>query len=306
MLFNQNKPFLHNYTNGQQILLLSLLSILCMVVFTAVGIFLSIGIYQVNIITNPDVINRANEPDILKALQLMQIMQAIGLFVVPTVGFASLASNNKWNYLNLNVKPNILALFVTIVLVLVSIPFINYMGEWNSKLPFPDWVYKSEKEAETMMQAFLNFDTPVLLFFNLLMMAVLPAIGEEFMFRGCVQKLIFGISRNKHIAVWLSAIIFSAFHMQFLGFFPRMILGAMFGYMAIESGSLWYSILGHFVNNATAVILTYLINTKQILPEVENFGVNCFIISMLSAILMILMLAVFGIIIKKNQPIAVD
>jgi membrane protease YdiL (CAAX protease family) len=161
-------------------------------------------------------------------------------------------------------------------------------------------VYDSEKEAEGLMNAFLNFNTISSLLFNLFMMALLPAIGEEFLFRGLIQKLLRNITRNKHVAVWGSAIIFSAFHMQFLGFFPRMILGAMFGYMVIESGNLWYSIVGHFTNNATAVIITYLVNTKQILPDVETFGKENFIISMVSALLMVTVMVLFGKLIEKN------
>jgi uncharacterized protein len=297
----RKEPFLAKYSNAQQILLLMMLAILCMVVFSAIGVFGAIGFYNVNIFTNPEVLKNASDPNVLAALQMMQTMQAIGFFVVPSIGFAALAANNKWEYLAVNNLPKLLPFLVAVIMVAVSIPFINYMGEWNSKLPFPQWVYDSEKEAEVLMQAFLNFDTVGALLFNLFMMALLPAIGEEFLFRGLIQKLIHNISNNKHVAVWCSAIIFSAFHMQFLGFFPRMILGAMFGYMVIESGNLWYSIAGHFTNNAMAVIITYFINTKQILPDVETYGVGNFTISMLSALAMVAAMALFGKLIIAKQ-----
>ena len=298
----QKEPFLAKYSSGQQMLLLMMLALLCMIVFSAIGVFGAIAFYKVNIFTNPNVFRNASDPNVLAALQMMQTMQAIGFFVVPSIGFSALAANNKWNYLAVNQFPKVLPFLAAVFMVLVSIPFINYMGEWNSKLPFPQWVYDSEKEAEGVMNAFLNFNTISALLFNLFMMALLPAIGEEFLFRGLIQKLLVNITRNKHIAVWGSAIIFSAFHMQFLGFFPRMILGAMFGYMVLESGNLWFSIAGHFTNNAMAVIITYLTNTKQILPEVETYGEDNFTISMISALLMIAVMVLFGKLIEKNTP----
>jgi len=298
-----NEPFLNKYSTFQQILLLIMLSLLCLIVFSSIGVFAAIGIFHVNIFTDPNILEKANNPNVLATMQLLQTLQAIGFFIVPAIGFAQLASHKKWNYLQLDSKPKLLPLLVVVAMLLSAIPFINYMAEWNGKLPFPQWVYDSEKEAEGMMKAFLNFNTTGLLIFNLFMMAVLPAIGEEFMFRGILQKLVFKITDNKHAAIWISAIAFSAFHMQFLGFFPRMILGAMFGYMVMETGCLWYGIAGHFVNNATAVIVTYLINTKMIAPETETLGATDFAVSMTSAILMILLMALFGKLVEKKSEV---
>ncbi len=297
----QKQPFLSKYRTTEQILLFFMLAILSMVVFTSIGVFGAIGIFKVNIFTNPEVMKQANEPNVLAALQLMQTMQAIGLFVIPSIGFAMLAATSKWKYLAVDKKPKLLPFIVVIIMAIFAIPFINYMGEWNSHLPFPQWVYDRENEAEEMMEAFLSFNSIGLLVFNLFMMAILPAIGEEFLFRGVLQKLFYNLISNKHLAVWFTAILFSAMHMQFLGFFPRMILGAMLGYMVIESGNLWYSIVAHFTNNSVAVIITYLINTKRLAPEIETFGVGNFSISMLSAILMVSMMVLFGKLIESSK-----
>ena len=94
--------------------------------------------------------------------------------------------------------------------------------------------------------------------FNLIMIGLLPAIGEELVFRGVVQKIFHQWSRNIHIAIWTTAFVFSAMHMQFYGFLPRMVLGGMLGYMLAWSGSLWLPIFAHFVNNAGAVVFMYL------------------------------------------------
>lgn len=109
------------------------------------------------------------------------------------------------------------------------------------------------------------------LLFNLLIIALIPAVGEELTFRGVLQQ---GLSRrmNPHVAIILAAAIFSFIHFQFYGFLPRMFLGILLGYMFYVSGSLWTSILMHFVNNGTAVVLYYLNDKGIINVDVDHFG----------------------------------
>jgi len=77
---------------------------------------------------------------------------------------------------------------------------------------------------------------------------------------------------NIHAAIWVTAFIFSAIHVQFYGFLPRILLGAAFGYMAVWSGSLWLPILAHFINNAVGVIAFYIVRKQSITFDIENVG----------------------------------
>jgi membrane protease YdiL (CAAX protease family) len=104
------------------------------------------------------------------------------------------------------------------------------------------------------------------------MIAVLPAVGEELLFRGVIQKLFSKITRSHHWGIWISAILFSALHLQFYGFIPRLLLGAMFGYLLVWSGSLWLPILAHFINNAAAVTALFMIDHGYLNPSIEEFG----------------------------------
>jgi len=97
-------------------------------------------------------------------------------------------------------------------------------------------------------------------------------LGEELLFRGVVQRILTEMTRNHHWGIWLSAALFSALHLQFFGFIPRLLLGAIFGYLLVWSGSLWLPILAHFVNNAGAVIALWLSGKGVISPAVEEFG----------------------------------
>jgi len=89
---------------------------------------------------------------------------------------------------------------------------------------------------------------------NILIIAILPAFGEELIFRGVLQKILSDLFRNKHAAVWVTALFFSAVHLQFFGFLPRLILGLAFGYLYLWSGTLWLPIIAHFVNNAVPAL----------------------------------------------------
>jgi membrane protease YdiL (CAAX protease family) len=110
------------------------------------------------------------------------------------------------------------------------------------------------------------------LLLNLFVVAILPAIGEELIFRGAFQKLFSQLFKNKHIGIWLAAALFSAIHLQFYGFIPRMLLGAIFGYLLYWSGSLWVPIWAHFVNNAMGVTLSYLSQKGIVSEDIENIG----------------------------------
>ena len=123
-----------------------------------------------------------------------------------------------------------------------------------------------EAEAEWLTKQFMSVTTVSGLLVNLLLMAVLPALSEEITFRGVLQQLLtaphrlspFASRLSPHLAIWLTAIIFSAIHMQFYGFVPRMLMGALFGYMMVWTGSLWVPMLMHFVNNGMAVLLYFM------------------------------------------------
>ena len=107
---------------------------------------------------------------------------------------------------------------------------------------------------------------------NLGLIALIPAVGEELLFRGIIQRLFYKWSGDVHIGVWIAAILFSALHGQFFGFLPRMMLGAVLGYLLVWSGSLWLPIFVHMVNNGGAVIVAYLINRGSVPQDVETIG----------------------------------
>jgi membrane protease YdiL (CAAX protease family) len=167
-----------------------------------------------------------------------------------------------------------------LLVVLLGIAFplaISPLSEWNANLKFPEfmrgfgeWARQQEDLMAQMTDVVTRFDTIGDLLVALFVMAVLAGIGEELVFRGMIQNELWRGSNNIHLAIWASAFIFSAIHVQFFGFIPRLLLGALFGYLYYWSGNLIVPIVAHFVNNAFGVIMRYLYNIKVISTDVET------------------------------------
>jgi len=220
-----------------------------------------------------------SDPSNLGFMKYLQIVSHLGMFIIPSFIIAWFLGRDVFAYLFLDRLVTLRLLLYSALLVFFAVPFINYILELNMQMHFPEslsgmeeWMRRSEENAERMTKAFLTVETPRGLLFNLLMIAVIPAIGEELMFRGILMRIFIKWTRSKHLAVWITAIIFSAIHIQFFGFFPRMILGVLFGYLVVFTGSMWPAIIAHFVNNAAAVIFFYLFHHKFTDGTFENLG----------------------------------
>lgn len=266
------KIILEQHKPASKLLILTGLALLSLGIFSIISIVLATTVYQIPLLSNPGILKDTSNPNVIPALKMMQVMQALGLFIVPTLVFAKLDSSKIVAYLSLHKKPFLYSLICAVLLMLCAQPLINWMAELNSQMPAPVWMHESEKEAAEITKIFLQMNGMNDLLINLFMIALIPAVGEELLFRGLFQPLFQKLTNNPHLGIWLSAILFSALHMQFLGFFPRMFMGAAFGYLLLWSGSLWLPMIGHFVNNAGAVLIAYMIQKNGMPQEVETVG----------------------------------
>jgi len=212
------------------------------------------------------------------SIKQMQLIQSLVLFVGTPLLLAYLWSENPLIYLQLKTtnKPSVYLLVA--FTMIAAIPFINLLTELNRQISLPDvlaplenWMRTTELQLEKITLEMLNVHTISDLIFNLLLIAVLAGLGEELFFRGILQKM-FGEWRNAVLAIWLAAFVFSAIHLQFYGFFPRMLLGAFFGYLLFWSGNLWLPILAHTVNNGLAVLFYYLKFNGVQVPDLDTIG----------------------------------
>jgi hypothetical protein len=184
---------------------------------------------------------------------------------------AVLVSKQPFKELGFN-KINQGLLLLSIVFMIIALPGINLIASLNAEIPMPGWMVEMEKASEALTKAFLITDRFSVFALNLLMVAILPAFGEELFFRGILQKYFCKMARNTFLGVLITAIIFSAIHMQFQGFIPRFILGMIFGYLYVWTRNIWIPILVHFANNGLATLAYYIIGKGIIPAESETLG----------------------------------
>ncbi|MDD4847599.1 MAG: CPBP family intramembrane metalloprotease [Bacteroidales bacterium] len=211
--------------------------------------------------------------------KLMQCCNQIGTLLLPAIVFAGCCGQNIRSYFKTKTCGGWVAFAISLITIFSITPFIAMLQEWNSSIVFPEWMHSLEQwmkimenNANSLTQTFLETHSMGILLLNIGLMAVLPAIAEECFFRGVVQNIFQQWTKNSVWAIIITAIIFSSFHFQFYGFFPRMILGIVLGSLYVISGSLWVPIFAHFVNNAFAVVISYLEFNNLITFSAEEFG----------------------------------
>lgn len=225
-----------------------------------------------NLMGNPE-----NYPSSRIILFLIQGVTAFVMFIVAPWLYLRSEGKLTFNDLsyrdNMSVAPFLLVAFGVIVFMVVNSVIIT----WNMNMNFPEfmsgfeqWARAQEDSLARLTEYLVKTETNTELILAFVVVAILPAIGEEFLFRGVLQNIFKGLMNNNHIAIWLSAIIFSAIHMQFFGFLPRVILGALFGYIYVISGNLWYPIAAHFVNNGFTILLVALYQKGAIPMDIED------------------------------------
>ena len=224
------------------------------------------------------------QPLSINALKWVQFIQSTAMFLLPPLCMAYLWSKQPLDWLKVKGES-----LWAVMLMLVALPAINLLGHLNQQMTLPaflepleQWMKTSEENAKVLTEQFLNVTTFSGLIINLLLMALLPAVAEELTFRGVLMNL-FELKgerlkvkgKRTHLAIWCSAILFSAIHLQFYGFVPRMLMGALFGYMLVWTGSLWIPILMHFTNNAMAVLLYFVAyRAGWNMEQVDAIGTN--------------------------------
>ena len=229
-------------------------------------------------------------------LNLQVALQNIIVFAFPAFALAVFVSRKPIHYLRLNCMPRAESLLFLIVAIVVAMPAMNYIIDWNESIRLPESMSDIEqmlRQYEDMAKTTTDNLTKGKSFGGILVLILtvgcLTGFGEEVFFRGMFTRLIIDKPCNKHIAIWIGAFLFSLMHFQFYGFVPRMLLGGFFGYLMVWSGSLWLPIIAHAINNSLAIVSIYLCE-QNILPvrldEIGCDSISLFIVSLaLTAVL---------------------
>jgi len=154
------------------------------------------------------------------------------------------------------------------IFFLVALPFVAWLAYLNMQIPLPEWMQASEEKTDALIKGILTIEDIPEFLLAFLTVAVTPAIGEELLMRGVLQRRVFQPwFGNHHAAIWAAAILFSAIHVEFAGFVPRLLLGLLLGYGYAWSGSLWVPILLHLLFNGFQVSVAYA--TGEFDPNAE-------------------------------------
>jgi len=174
------------------------------------------------------------------------------------------------DYLKTRQWPHLTELFLGILLMAVSLPLVLYALNINQQLPLPEIFKMAGAQAEEALKGLLKMDNLAELFANIVLVALLPALGEELVFRGVVQQQLMRRIANPWVAILVSSIVFSAAHFQFDGFLPRMMLGFLLGWLYWRTRNFWVPVAGHFFNNGIQVVGQYLYSRELSTVDLEK------------------------------------
>lgn len=245
-----------------------------MLIFTLLAVF---GIIFGAVLSSAILLLCGDALSELGKLRAAQICSQLVGFVFPPLFYAALVERKPLSYLGFKKMP-VWAL-LGVVAMFAVLPLNSLLSEWNENLTLPESLSAIEEKmrqtqdmANAVTDKMLSVNSLGGMFFNVMMIGAFAAIGEELLFRSILQPFFIKLFKNPHLGIALTAVLFSAIHFEFYGFIPRVVLGFMLGYMFYLSGSIWSSILMHFVNNSTIVVLYYLNFNDIMAVDVENFG----------------------------------
>ncbi len=275
-----NDPFNTSqaYSPWVLLLILSGFVIIGLILFSLLGQGIIMGLFDLSLEESLDILSRPDSYNNSKfPLMLLQGITSIGAFILVPLLFVKLnISDSLISFFKLP-NDSLRPILMTIVILFCFMVANSVVIEWNQNLVMPeflsgfeDWALAKEDQLKELTVFLTSFDNFGEYLIALVVIALVPAIGEELLFRGLIQKLFGRALKNHHLAIWISAIIFGVFHMQFYGVIPRIFLGALFGYLYYWSGHLSLAMVGHFMNNGLTLTLLYFSQLKFLSYDITD------------------------------------
>lgn len=263
----------------KEFLIYLLLILISGLLFNFLGALIASPLYGISVAEILNGTAMQATPENASFLKFYQIVNHVGMFTIPSLLFMWLFMS-KYELSTMGIKRiNFFMVLSGILALFAALPFTSKLIEWNEAMALPGFLEGLEGKLRMMedsagdLTEVFFLDTSVKgLIINLIMIGLIPAIGEELVFRGVLFRIFHKWIRNIHLVVIITSILFSAMHLQFYGFVPRMFLGLVFGYLFVYSRSLWVPIIAHFVNNGTAVTAEWYYRRNGGDINAESFG----------------------------------
>lgn len=213
------------------------------------------------------------------ALLLASATQCVVAFCFPAWIAAKFSSNKPWTFLSVNTLSPVRAFAGVMVVYCLALPAMNQLIDWNAHISFPEWAKGLESTLRQWEDANNEVAMSVLqtsslagMLITVAVVGVLTGISEEIFFRGAMQRIFLDSKVSKWVAIWGTALIFSAIHFQFFGFVPRLLMGAFFGYLIVWTGSLWPAVFAHALNNSMVVVAYYALR-DSVSWDIDSIGI---------------------------------
>jgi membrane protease YdiL (CAAX protease family) len=189
--------------------------------------------------------------------------------IVPALVTAVVITRRPADFLTVKTAPQFKHIIIAILTLIVATPAMNAVIHWNESITLPESMSAFEQNLKALeensrqsVQILQGENTVLNLIVSILIVGVAAGFSEELFFRGTLQNLLHTGGYKSHTAIWITAIIFSALHLQFYGFVPRVLLGAYFGYVLIWTRSLWVPICVHAFNNIAYIVAQWVATAK--------------------------------------------
>lgn len=264
---------------GTKLLVFLLVILIFYLVFSLAGLLAGKLFMHLNWMGMARLVAHPKSRSAISFLYLFQFTSAGGVFILAPLFFVYLTEPGMGSFFKTRVSPHVVILLIAGASMYTVLPFINFLADINAHMTLPaslsgllEWMKEKQAQADGITNAFLSVKSTGGLALNLFIVALMPAVGEELVFRGVIQQHLQGWTKSGHIAVWVTAVLFSAMHLEFFGFLPRFVLGLMLGYLYLYTRNLWVPIFAHFVNNASSIIIFYLHYNGHIAVKMKDFG----------------------------------
>jgi membrane protease YdiL (CAAX protease family) len=269
-----------------QVVTMLLIVLGCTLIFSYIGFFVATELTGAKL-NDIAALNENSSAAVVEANKIIQLISVIGIFLLPAIIVPLLIFKaSPIHFLSLNRRTPLMLFIMALLAYFALIPLLEWTIKLNQEMHLPaslkaleDTMRSMEDRAGLATKKFLEMPKTSTFIFNIFLIALLPAIAEELFFRGMVQRTMFNWTRNIHLSIILTAILFSFMHFQFFGFLPRMLLGMLLGYLLYWSGDIRLPIFIHFTNNFSAVLASYISQKNHTDIDPDNMTLNPMLIT---------------------------
>lgn len=286
---------------GTQLMMVILIAFFTLFLMQITAFLVVRPIWNVNIFESFDEISKLNTSESIQITKVVQVFYHMGTFLLPALIFRKLFENPDKPFFVMQAKQETPVWLTAGLFFMIAFPLINLIHLGNMQIDIPESMATDDVKSTDMLMKLLGGEGIVLLLVNIFVYAVIPAIGEELLFRGVIMRQIALATKNIHLSVWVTAAFFSFIHGEMTVFIPRFLMGVALGYMFVWSGSIWLGIVAHLFNNILSIIIINGVLNGNLDPSYDMLGARQEDILILIPSIILVAMGLFYLYKKRNN-----